>query len=231
MDSEARAMINIAKTAFVILVLIMNLSSTAEAGSSESPQEKGQAAITKSVIKRIRDEVTLYAKKRGETELEFAQRVNSSPENVEATVFAFEQGGRTAEDALGTLERLSAALKMPNNAPSPSSQIELPRYDVEKYCTKHATDVVNSWSGAGYRFDKGEFQADIENARNSCINNEQSSYDYLKSIWTELSDQSKMYCLQWADNNNLQIYSSLSICMEPRFNFEQETKDQPPFHY
>jgi len=62
---------------------------------------------------QVHDAVTRHANQRGETELEFARRVGSTPEKIEALVFAFRKAGGTAADTLKSLEGFSQSLQDP----------------------------------------------------------------------------------------------------------------------
>ncbi len=80
-----------------------------ESVQNEQPQGHVDAA-TKLRVRRI---VSDYAHTRGETEIEFAQRLNSTPEDLEAWVYAYEKNGGTAERALQMRESFSKAMEDP----------------------------------------------------------------------------------------------------------------------
>lgn len=77
------------------------------------PQIEQGHIITTSTVQRIRDEVIRYANRKGETEGEFARRLNSTPENIESYVYGSEESGGTSEDALKSFEGLDKSLHDP----------------------------------------------------------------------------------------------------------------------
>ena len=81
--------------------------------SNQSNDELSRDLSATNAVVRIRAAVTQYANSRGETEAEFAHRINSTPEGIESFAYAFERRGGTVEGALKSLEGLSSALQNP----------------------------------------------------------------------------------------------------------------------
>jgi uncharacterized phage infection (PIP) family protein YhgE len=204
------------KATLVATVLLMDFAVAFAAKPHESSPNRDPATITQNDIKRIRNEVAQYAKNRGETEIEFAQRVNDSPNNIEAFVWAVEQDGGTAEGALKSLEGLSSALNnSENSSPSPS-QLKLPQYDVEGWCK---------------RFDNPQYHGTM----NSCIRGIQQDYDYLKESWPTISEAIKADCIaknyQPSESHTEGwLYQRLAGCVRQEISIK-ELRNQPQFHY
>jgi hypothetical protein len=202
---------------------IIEYTTSFKVGNIKSSKKGDQTAITLSDIKRIHHEVIRYAKKYGETELEFAQRIDSTPENIEAIVWTAEEGGATAKDILKSLEGLSAALKNPNNDSSASPQIEIPRYDAQGFCS----------------------QSSYQPTINVCVQKFQNYYDYIKSMWPNLSDSEKSLCItrmqEIKSQNQVRshlpsgppdgyLYEPLAGCVQDTLDADS-IRNQPPFHY
>jgi hypothetical protein len=87
--------------------------------ANKAPSDNAEA---RNDVLRIRKLVALYASERGETPEQFAQRVNSSPTNVEAFAYAIEKSGGTVEGALRSLEGFSHSLDSPAEAQKPEEE-------------------------------------------------------------------------------------------------------------
>lgn len=95
--------------------------------------------------------------------------------------------------------------------------LTIPRINVEKHCMNMV--ALSGLSGGGVGTDVLE----------RCLQNEQIYYDYIKEIWSNLSDDIKVPCAKktiYAENNNLsQGYAGLRGCINLRL-YEEQTSRQ-----
>jgi hypothetical protein len=150
-------------------------------------------------VARIHAAVVNYAWAKGMTEVEFAERVKSSVSNVEAMAYAAEQNGSSVKQALDALSNFLAFANLPGSQSLPPDSPQesrrdlprdLPQYDVEAACRLHS----------------GKRRA------NACIESEQMSYDHLKSVWNELTDEMKRSCARSFQKQKY-AYSMMANCI------------------
>lgn len=70
-------------------------------------------AFDRATVERIDSEIAAYARSRGETAEQFADRIGSPLWHIESFVYGVEEAGGKAEAALGDLERFVAAMNDP----------------------------------------------------------------------------------------------------------------------
>ena len=93
-----------------------------------------------------------------------------------------------------------------------SGDVPLPQYDVDVRCWKRGMPIHN------------------EDARRQitreCVENEQASYDILKSYWEALGDREKTRCLSNIDRLPYMNYALLQQCLA---GYEDLVKPIPQF--
>ncbi len=84
--------------------------------TESAPKERQQEQVDAETKLRIQRIVSDYAHTRGETEIEFAQRLNTTPVEIESWVYAYEKNGGTGERALQMRESYSKVMENPEKA-------------------------------------------------------------------------------------------------------------------
>lgn len=97
----------------------------------------------------------------------------------------------------------------------PANDIDtVPHYDPDRMCSEFYQKANSEYRN---RF------------INDCIEAEQSDYDFLKSVWTDVSIETRAACLKIM-SSRYEMYSVLNACIGPRYANEK-ARSEPVQHF